>query len=79
MCRWTPSSQIMGKCGLFELIAGVFIALRAIYFVVLCPLVLGRSVSAALGSSPSANVPRRLRRLLLYFAAGDNPITAEAC
>ncbi len=32
----------------------------------------------ALGSSPFANVLRRLRRLPLYFAAVDNPTTVGA-
>ncbi len=80
MCRWMRFSQIMGKCGLFELIAGLFIAWVAINFVVLCPLVLGGAATSAFGASPSANVLlRALPEFPLYFAAGDTPTAAEAC
>ncbi|TAG26994.1 MAG: hypothetical protein EAZ37_06600 [Burkholderiales bacterium] len=62
---------------LFGHVAGVFIARRAIEFVV--PLRLGRSATPALGLSPFATVLLRASpEFPLYVATGDSPITAEA-
>ena len=77
MCRWTPSSQIMGKCGLFELIAGVFIALCAISFVVF--IVWTRRPRLRLGYSPPRLSSFGLRPNSPNMeAAVNNPTAAEA-